>query len=337
VVLEGLVAVNEDHGHFVGEAAAQFVVRIHVNFAPGKAAAAVQFGKGFFHNFAQVTAFAGVNDDLARLFHAGILSFQPLDFLASLGTIACMPKVCGKPLQGKAALVTGAARRLGRATALALAGAGADVVITFRHSSREAQHTVIDLSSLGVRALALQCDVTSEKSVKAAIKEAVKELGGLDLVVNNAANYETAEFEKLTLAQWDAIFASNTRGPFLVSREAAKHLRVRQGKVVNMGSLGGLRPWADHAHYCSSKAALHMLTKVMAKALAPEIAVNCVAPGMIDLGEKAAAKFMQRMAKQTPMQRNGTGEEVAAAVLFFATAPHFITGQVLAVDGGLGL
>jgi NAD(P)-dependent dehydrogenase (short-subunit alcohol dehydrogenase family) len=110
-----------------------------------------------------------------------------------------------------------------------------------------------------------------------------------------------------------------------------------EAKIIHMGSLGGLRPWPTHAHYCSSKAALHMLTKVMAKALAPEIAVNAVAPGMIDLGEKAAAAFMRRMAKETPMQRNGTGDEIAAAVLFFATAPQFITGQILAVDGGLGL
>jgi NAD(P)-dependent dehydrogenase (short-subunit alcohol dehydrogenase family) len=242
-----------------------------------------------------------------------------------------------KPLAGKTVLITGAARRLGRATALAMARAGADVAITFHESSREAQHTVIDLSSFGVRGVALRCDVTDEKSVKAAIKETAKELGGIDILVNNAANYETVEFEKLTLKQWDAIFASNTRGPFLVSREAVKVLRARRGKIINMGSLGGLRPWATHVHYCSSKAAVHMLTKVMAKALAPEIAVNCVAPGMIDLGEKAAAAFMKRMAKQTPMRRNGTGEEIAAAVLFFATAPHFITGQILAVDGGLGL
>jgi 3-oxoacyl-[acyl-carrier protein] reductase/pteridine reductase len=242
-----------------------------------------------------------------------------------------------KPLQGKTVLVTGGARRLGRASALALAGAGADVAITFRDSLRDAQRTVIDVSGLGVRALALACDVTDEKSVKTAVKEAVRELGGIDILVNNAANYETATFEKLTLAQWDAMFASNTRGPFLVSREALKFLRLRRGKIINMGSLGGLRPWADHAHYCSSKAALHMLTKVLAKALAPEIAVNCVAPGMIDLGEKAAANFMRRMAKQTPMQRNGTSDDIAAAVLFFARAPHFITGQILAVDGGLGL
>jgi len=242
-----------------------------------------------------------------------------------------------KPLQGKAVLITGGARRLGRATALALAEAGADIAITFRNSAREAQRTVIDIGGFGGRAVALRCDVTDERSVRSAIKEVQRELGSLDILVNNAANYETVEFEKISLRQWDAIFASNTRGPFLVSREALKLLRERKGKIINFGSLGGLRPWADHAHYCSSKAAVHMLTRVMAKALAPEIAVNCVAPGMIDLGEKEAAGFMRRMAKQTPMQRNGTGEEIAAAVLFFATAPHFITGQILAVDGGLGL
>jgi 3-oxoacyl-[acyl-carrier protein] reductase/pteridine reductase len=234
-------------------------------------------------------------------------------------------------------LITGAAKRLGKASALALAQAGADIAITFHTSAREAQHTVIDISSFGARAVALRCDVTDQKSVRAVIKETVKELGGIDILINNAANYETAEFDELTLKQWDAIFASNTRGPFLVSQEALQPLRERKGKIINMGSLGGLRPWATHAHYCSSKAAVHMLTKVMAKALAPQIAVNCVAPGMIDLGEKAAAAFMKKMATQTPMKRNGTGEEIAQAVLFFATAPHFITGQILAVDGGLGL
>jgi NAD(P)-dependent dehydrogenase (short-subunit alcohol dehydrogenase family) len=248
-------------------------------------------------------------------------------------------------LKGKTALVTGAARRLGRASALRLARAGADVAITFRHSAREARETVVDLSAHGVRAFALRCDVTEEASVRAMMSDVGRELGRIDILVNNAANYETAEFERLTVRQWDAIFASNTRGPFLVSREALKWMRRNRGKgsgrieakIINMGSLGGLRPWATHAHYCCSKAALHMLTRVMAKALAPEIAVNAVAPGMIDLGERSAAAFLRRMAKQTPMERNGHGEEVAEAVLFFATAPQFITGQILAVDGGLGL
>src|SRR5271165_6928490 len=130
-----------------------------------------------------------------------------------------------KPLRGKSALVTGAARRLGRASALALAEAGADVAITFLESSREAQHTVVDLSGMGVRAFALRCDVTDEASVRAMMKEVGRELGKIDILVNNAANYETAEFEKLTVRQWDAIFASNTRGPFLVTREALSLMR----------------------------------------------------------------------------------------------------------------
>jgi NAD(P)-dependent dehydrogenase (short-subunit alcohol dehydrogenase family) len=242
-----------------------------------------------------------------------------------------------KPLAGKVALVTGGAKRLGRATALALAEAGADVTITFFRSQTEAEQTKQELDQFGTRALAMRCDVRSQKDVGGVVRQVVHKLGKIDILINNAANYETVAFDDLTLPQWDEIFATNVRGPFLVSKLALPHLRRSQGRIVNLGSLGGVRPWADHAHYCSSKAALHMLTKVMAKALAPEVAVNCVAPGMIDLGEKSAVEFMKRMAKQTPMKRNGTADDVAAAVLFLATAPHFITGQVLLVDGGLGL
>jgi len=240
-------------------------------------------------------------------------------------------------LSGRTVLVTGAAKRLGRGIALAAAAEGADVAITYHESARDAQAVVREIARFGVEALAVRCDITDETSVREMVKEVASVLGGIDVLVNNAANYETVEFEKLTVRQWDAIFASNARGPFLVSREALPYLRKRRGRIINMGSLGGLRPWATHAHYCSSKAAVHMLTKVMAKALAPAIAVNAIAPGMIDLGEKAAAAFMKRMAKQTPMQRNGTAEDIAAAAMFFATAPSFITGQILAVDGGIGL
>src|SRR5208282_228696 len=242
-----------------------------------------------------------------------------------------------RALSGKTMLVTGAAKRLGRAIALAAAEHGAHVAITYRESAREARALVAELAKHDVEALAVRCDVTDEQNVRETVKEVARELGGIDVLVNNAANYATVEFQKITVAQWDAMFASNTRGPFLVSREALPYLKKRRGHIINMGSLGGLRPWATHAHYCSSKAAVHMLTKVMAKALAPEIAVNAVAPGMIDLGEKSAASFMKKMAKETPMQRDGTAADIAAAVMFFAAAPQFITGQVLAVDGGLGL
>lgn len=256
--------------------------------------------------------------------------------------------IAPQPLAGKVAFLTGAARRLGRASALILAEAGADVVITYRHSEKAARQTVAELERINSlrpkqrgghkpRVMALPCDVTDKASVRTALDAAVEEFGGLHILVNNAGVYETVPFEEITLKQWDAIFASNVRGPFLVSREALPYLRKSQGRIIHLGSLGGIRPWANHAHYCSSKAALHMLTKVMAKALAPQIPVNCVAPGMIDLGEDASSASMKRMAKQTPMKRNGNARDVAEAVLFFATAPKFITGQILAVDGGLGL
>lgn len=245
--------------------------------------------------------------------------------------------MAGDELKGKTALVTGGARRIGREIALALAAAGADVAITFLSSQREARQTAEDIRRQGVRGLALACDVRKENEVKQAVKKLVDEFGGLDLLVNNAATYETVEFEKITVRQWDEMFATNVRGPFLVSQAALKSLRQRHGRIIHLGSLGGLRPWATHAHYCSSKAALTMLTQVMAKALAPDIAVNCVAPGMIDLDDGRDAAFLRRIAGKTPMRRNGTAGEVVRAVMFFATAPQFITGQIVAVDGGLGL
>ena len=160
--------------------------------------------------------------------------------------------------------------------------------------------------------------------------------GRLDIVVNNAAVFEAASLDSLTLEQWDAVFETNARGPFLVAREALPHLRAANGRIINIGSLGGMRAWAGHAHYCASKAALHSLTLSMAKAFAPEVSVNCVAPGWIELEESDAVEAAH-FARKTPMLRNGRVEDVAQAVLFFAAGPHFITGQVLAVDGGLGM
>src|SRR5260221_9750800 len=156
-------------------------------------------------------------------------------------------------LKGKHAVITGAAKRIGREIALELARAGADVAVTFHNSDREARRTVVELSSLGVRAFALKCDVRDEKSVKAMIAEAKRELGSIDILVNNAGAYETVAFEKITVAQWDDIFATNARGAFLVSQAATKELRKSKGRIVNIGSLGGSQPWATHIHYCASK------------------------------------------------------------------------------------
>ena len=241
-----------------------------------------------------------------------------------------------KLLRGKTALVTGGARRIGRAIALALAGAGADVAITYLKSRTDASETLKEIKSLGCRALAVRCDVRREDSVRGAVGAVVGEFGGLDVVVNNAAVFESAALDEMSLAQWDAVFETNARGPFLVAREALPHLRAAHGRIVNIGSLGGIHAWAGHAHYCSSKAAVHMLTQAMAKAFAPEVSVNCVAPGWIGMGDSAGGAA-ERFAAKTPMGRNGTAEDVAEAVLFFATGPGFVTGQILAVDGGLGL
>lgn len=238
-------------------------------------------------------------------------------------------------LQGKAALVTGAAKRIGRALALTLAKHGADVAITYRHSEAEAQATVEAISQYGVRAAAVQCDVAEPQSVRAGVDAAIAELGRLDLLVNNAGTFETLPLESISAAQWDTMLNTNTRGPFLMAQAAYAELKLREGRIVNIGSLGGLHPWATHAHYCVSKAALHMLTQTMAKAWAPEITVNCIAPGMIVNGDVDPG--YEHFVEKTPMGRNGTPEDVAAAMLFFATGPRFITGQVLSVDGGLGL
>jgi 3-oxoacyl-[acyl-carrier protein] reductase/pteridine reductase len=243
-----------------------------------------------------------------------------------------MPKI----LSGKSALVTGGAKRIGRGIALALAQAGASVAITFRTSEAEAAQTVREMEALGGRALAVQCDVRSEDSVRAAIAAVVGAFGRLDVLVNNAAIFASTALESISLGEWDAVFETNARGPFLVSREALPHLRAAQGRIVNIGSLGGFEAWAGHAHYCSSKAALHMLTQAMAKAFAPEVSVNCVAPGWIEL-EGEAGNLAAHFAARTPMQRNGAAEDVAQSVLFFAAGPSFVTGQILSVDGGLGL
>ena len=240
-----------------------------------------------------------------------------------------------RPLKGKTAVVTGAAKRIGRAIALSLAKAGANVAITYRNSQPDAECTVRELAAFDVDALALRCNLREPEEIRQAVASVIEEFGQLDLLVNNAGAFASEALEQISVEQWDGMFATNTRAPFLVAQAAHPYLRAARGRIINIGSLGGIHPWATHGHYCTSKAALHMLSQTMAKAWAPEISVNCVAPGMIVLGEVGAA--YEHFAHKTPMQRNGSPEDVAAAVLFFATAPHFITGQLLAVDGGLGL
>jgi NAD(P)-dependent dehydrogenase (short-subunit alcohol dehydrogenase family) len=244
---------------------------------------------------------------------------------------------CPGKLQGKVVLITGAARRIGRGLALGMAAEGAKIAITYNTSEREAEHTIARLAELGTDAIAVRCDVRDEQNVEEMVRAVVAELGALHVLVNNAGIFETTKFDAITSAQWDDMFAVNTRGPFMVSRAALVHLRRSRGRIINIGSLGGLHPWTTHGHYCASKAALIMLTQIMAKALAPRVAVNCVAPGMISSGEGREPAYVRSIVRKTPMKRAGSVQDVLDAVLFFAAASHFITGQTLVVDGGLGL
>ncbi len=244
-----------------------------------------------------------------------------------------------KSLQNWSALVTGGAKRIGRGIALALAQAGADVAVTYNQSRSDAEATAAELQGFGVRAEAFSCDLHRPESIRAAVDGAAAWAGAkLDILVNNAGAFETAALEALTPEQWDAMFLTNTRAPMLAAQAALPFLRASPhvGRVINLGSLGGLHPWATHPHYCASKAALHMLTQTMAKAWAPGVAVNCVAPGMVVTGAEAGEGYAH-FAQKTPMRRNGSVADVAEVVLFVAGATPFLTGQIIAVDGGLGL
>ncbi len=256
------------------------------------------------------------------------------------------------------ALITGAGRRIGREIALTLARSGIDTVISYKHSAEEASATVKDIEALGVRGLAVRCDLYDPASIEAAVLAAASwgssggssggtsgsgfgsgaEAPALDILVNNAGAFETAVLEALSPEQWDAMFSTNTRAPLLAAQAALPFLRASPGtgRIINIGSLGGLHPWATHAHYCASKAAVHMLTQTMAKAWAPQVAVNCVAPGMIVTGGEAGEGY-RHFAAKTPMGRNGSAADIAEVVLFLASATPFLTGQIIAVDGGLGL
>jgi NAD(P)-dependent dehydrogenase (short-subunit alcohol dehydrogenase family) len=250
-------------------------------------------------------------------------------------------------LTGRTALVTGGARRIGRAIGLALASAGADVAFTYNRSRADADNTLAALRGLGVRAHALPCDLHDAEAVAQVLPQLSGWLAAgaspdtepaLDILVNNAGAFESAGLDDLNVAQWDAMFATNTRAPFLMAQAALPYLRRSSstGRIVNLGSLGGMHPWATHAHYCASKAALHMLTQTMAKGWAPGVAVNCVAPGMIVTGSEPDEAYAHFAAK-TPMQRNGRVQDVAELVVFLASATPFLTGQIIAIDGGLGL
>jgi NAD(P)-dependent dehydrogenase (short-subunit alcohol dehydrogenase family) len=240
------------------------------------------------------------------------------------------------PLTGKVALVTGAAKRIGRSVALRLASEGADVVINYRNSKTEAEEAIAEISTMGRRAMAIQADVAKRADVLAMFAAIEKEFGRLDILVNNAGMFFPAKFKDLTEEQWDTILDTNLKSQFLCSQTAAPMLgRSGHGRIINFASLGGILAWPAYTHYCVSKAGVIMLTRCLARALAPEITVNAIAPGTISFPNDSP-EIAENFIRRAPLGRTGAPEDIEDTVVFLAQSP-FITGQVILVDGGRSL
>ncbi len=240
-----------------------------------------------------------------------------------------------RPLAGQVALVTGAGRRIGRVIALTLARAGADIAVNYNHSRPEALATVRDLEALGVRAAALHADVSRPRQVQAMFRAFQRSFKRLDILVNNAGIFFPRPWSEITEADWDRILGINLKGPFFCAQAAARIMtRQGHGRIINISSLGGLQAWPGYMHYCASKAALISLTRSLAKALAPKIQVNSVAPGTILFPNEKRDAEIKGIIRSTPLKKAGRPEDIAETVLFLATHSDFITGQIFVVDGG---
>lgn len=233
----------------------------------------------------------------------------------------------------KTALVTGGAVRVGRAIVVGLARAGYDVLVNYHTSAREAEVVAAEVKNLGRRAAAVRGDVSRKADVDALVAAARREFGRLDLVVNNASLFRRRPVAQITEEEWDRVLAVNLKGPFLLVQEAAPLLRDAGGSVVNLLDLSAFQPWPGYAHHAVSKAGLLHLTRVLARALAPDIRVNAVAPGAVLLPERSAEEERRRSVERTTLGRLGSPEDVVRTVLFLAGSPY-ITGEVVVVDGG---
>jgi len=238
-------------------------------------------------------------------------------------------------LSGKRILITGAARRIGREIALHLHALGARVLIHYGVSAEEARQ----VSSLCGGAPIYQADLEHVSEIQAMFARIEAENGGLDGLVNNAARFTRIHPLEITEKDWDFIHSVNLKACFFCAQQAALLMGKNTppgGRIVNISSMGAFLAWPEHVHYCASKSGIVGLTRALAKALAPEITVNSVAPGVIPF-EEANDPRIQGMVAATPARRPGTGREIAEAVAYFLAASSFVTGQILQVDGGLGL
>src|SRR5882762_228942 len=238
----------------------------------------------------------------------------------------------GLSLAGRVALVTGSAKRLGRAVALCLAEEGADVVVHYRSSASEARSAVAEIEKLGQRGYAIAADLTSVADIKRLFDEAAKQFGGLDVLINSAANFLPASVVSTTEEIWDASLDTNLKAALFCAQAAAPLLRRTRGTIINFADTGGLLGWPGYIAHSVSKAGVVMLTKVLAKALAPEVRVNAIAPGTITMPGDPP-EWETDFIKLAPLRRTGKPCDIADAVVFLVQS-QFMTGQILVLDGG---
>jgi pteridine reductase len=240
------------------------------------------------------------------------------------------------PLAGKAVLVTGAARRVGAALAAAFHAAGARVAVHYRGSKAEADARVAEFNAARAdSARAFQADLSDPAACETLVAAVVRAFGRLDILVNNASSFYPTPVGSITPDQFDDLIGSNLRAPLFLAQAAAPELGRREGLILNIADIHGLKPLRQHVVYCSAKAALIMLTRSLARDLGPAIRVNAIAPGPVLWPEGGVdAELRRRIVERTALKRAGTPEDVAKAALFFATDAPFVTGEVLAVDGG---
>jgi pteridine reductase len=241
----------------------------------------------------------------------------------------------GQPLAGKTALVTGAARRLGAAIARALHGAGANLVLHYRHSASDAQELARALEAARPGSVhTVQADLLVTARLPALVDEAVRTFGGLDILVNNASSFYPTPVGEITEAAWEDLTGSNLKAPLFLSQAAAPHLATANGLILNLVDIHGLRPLRRYPLYSIAKSGLIMLTKSLARELAPHVRVNAIAPGPILWPEEADPALRERILARTLLGHEGSPSDIARAALFFASEGPFITGQILCVDGG---
>ena len=229
------------------------------------------------------------------------------------------------------ALVTGAAHRLGKAFALTLARQGFDILLHYHQSSDAALQTQADIESLGRRAILSQADLTEPEQIQSLISN----LDSLAVLVNSAAFMPSGNVEALTIETWDTTLDLNLRAPFLLAQECANKM-VDGGLIVNITDVGAQKAWSRYPSYTVSKAALESLTRILARALAPKIRVNAIAPGLVLQSDIVSDEEWQRLINRVPLKRAARTEEIAAA-LEFLLKNEYITGQTIVVDGGYSL